>query len=242
VTGTPAITETAAPPVTPFAIANLPVILHQAQPAATPAPTRDALFVGLTACWDGRGFVRIDEYYEPGTHWTMVFSEMVGSDGIKAENRYWYDPNPLDWEASEWDEVYSISSGQLESRSQPGDPAFKWNYHRFLPYRYEFQDGRDVQIDGQIFRASGPLWGYGAFGQQIRYWRLTNLETFLAWDDDSGWQLFAHPGDVTLEYDPDTRLLLKSDVLRRYYLEGRLTSYTIQYINFLTDSNAYSAP
>ena len=53
------------------------------------------------------------------------------------------------------------------------------------------------------------------------------------------WQLYVHHGEVTLEYDLNTRLLLNSDVLRHYYLDGALTEYTIQYINYLRASNAY---
>jgi hypothetical protein len=208
-------------------------------PTASPEPPDNPLFVGLTARWDGRGFVKTDKTYEPGTHWTMEFSEMAGSDMIMAKNIYWYDPNPLEWPASVWDEFYSVSSGRLLYRSEGEDPAFKWNYYRILPYDVDYQDGQIVAIDGQKFIVSGPHWGYGSFGQQITYWRLISHEKFLAWDDGSGWQLYVHLGEVTLEYDLNTRLLLKSDVLRHYYLDGELTEYTIQYINYLTASNAY---
>ena len=233
-------TASSTPPAATGAIAYLPVIQRQPQqPTATPEPPDNPLFVGLAARWDGRGFVKTDETHEPGTHWTMEFSEMTGSGTIKARNTYWYDPNPLEWPVSVWDEFYSVSSGRLLSRSEGEDPAFKWNYYRILPYDVDYQDGQIVAIDGQKFMVSGPHWGYGSFGQQITYWRLISQEKFLAWDDGSGWQLFVHPGEVTLEYDMNTRLLLKSDVLRHYYLDGALTEYTIQYINYLTASNAY---
>lgn len=228
---------TSTPTATPHPQVNFPIILYQ----APPTPTRLPIFIGLNARWDGRGFLRLDEYAEPGTHMTMVFTEMVDNDIAQAENRHWYDPNPEGWESDNWFSYYSVSTGDYQSSSQPENPAFKWNSPEILPYRFSFQDGDTVEIDGQWFLVSGPFHGVGAFGQKISFWRLVNQDKFLYVDDGSDWKQYVHPGDITLEYDINTRLCLKRDVLRRLYYQDDVTQYTIQYINYLTSSNAYTA-
>jgi len=169
----------------------------------------------------------------------MVLTEMVDEDIVESENHNWYDPNPLGWASADWFDYYSISTGDLESSSRPINPAFKWHYSKVLPYRFRLQDGQTIEIDGQKFRVSGPFDEYGAFGQSVVFWRFLNLETFLYWTNGGQWSEYVHPGDVTLEFDINTRLLLKSDVLRNIYKNGDLTQYTIQYIDYLTGSNAY---
>ena len=230
-------------PVLSSSNVQLPIIIYQQSPTPTPIPTPTPspapIFVGLNARWDGRGYIYLDDYYEPGTHKTQTFTEMVDNDIIKSENYFWYDPNPLEWESDEWFSYYSVSTGWYVSSSVPADPSWKWGHYYILPYQFNYTDGEVAGIDGQTFRVSGPLSGVGAFGQRITYWRFVNLEQFLIRDSGDFTQ-YVYAGDVTLEYDINTRLLLLSDVKRHMYYLGDLTSYTVQYIDYLTSSTAYS--
>ena len=246
-TNTP-IPGTSTPTSTPRPKAHIPIILYQLPPTTTPTitptpsptPTRRPIFLGLNARWDGRGFIRTDEYYEPGTHLTMVFTEMIDGDIARAEMRHWYDPNPRGWESEEWFEFYSTKTGEYKSSSQPGDPAYKWGVPVILPYGFSPHDGDIIKIGGQDFNVIGPLQGVGAFGQRITFWRFVNRNKFLYVDSGSDWKQYVHSGDITLEYDVYTRLQLKRNVLRRFYYEDELTQYSVQYIVYLTSSNAYS--
>ncbi len=198
------------------------------------------LFVGLQFRWDGQGYIRGDEYFDVGTHQTREFTGLTAPDTIRAHSYHWYDPNPQGWEDSEWDSYYSVSTGYLLASSVPSDPSWKWGHFSLLPYDIHFYDGQVVLIDGQKFHVSGPLSGYTAFGKPVEYWQLVNSEGFLYWDGGGDWTQRVHPGDVTLWYDAGaTRLLLKSDVLRRFYYRGTLYNETVQYIQNLTYANSF---
>jgi hypothetical protein len=76
-----------------------------------------------------------------------------------------------------------------------------------LPYRISPSNGTVATIDSQAFLVSGPYPGYTAFGQPMQFWRFTNRDKFLFWDDGGGCQVYAHPGDITLLYDAGNTLL-----------------------------------
>jgi len=198
------------------------------------------LFVGLNLRWDGAGYIRVEEYYDVGTHVTRDLNGLTDADTIRSHNQYWYDPNPKNWESDTWDSFYSVSTGYFKSSSVPGDPSWKWGNPWILPYDWNFSNGQIFLIEGQAFLVTGPHSGYTAFGKPVQYWRLVNRDTFLYWDAGGAWRQYVHPGDITLWYDAgNTRLCLHTDTLRRYYYQGNLTSYTVQYIDNLTASNSF---
>ena len=233
---------------TPIPNVNLPVILHQPPPTATPTatstftptPTRVPLFPGLTVRWDGRGFLNVGEYIEVGTHSTRDSIGMTDPDTVEFHNHHWYDPNSPGIEEAVWIDYYSISTGRFKASSVPSDPAWKWGSYWILPYDFDLSNDQTVQIGGQDFHVTGPHAGYTSFGQSVHYWHLVNKHKFL-FREDSDWPQYVHPGDITLQYDMNTRLLLTRDVLRRFYYDGEETPYTVQYIEYLTSSNAYGS-
>jgi hypothetical protein len=97
-------------------------------------------------------------------------------------------------------------------------------------------------VGGQPFLVSGPHPGTTTFGQPVQYWELVNRDRFLYWDGGQGFTQYVHAGEARLRYDAGrTRLLLYSDVLRRYYENGGLTPYTVQYIENLTGASSFPA-
>ena len=109
-----------------------------------------------------------------------------------------------------------------------------------MPYNWQLSNGQTFLIDGQTFNVSGPYAGTTAFGKPVQYWRLVNRDKFVYYDSGGDWKQYVHPGDIVLNYDAGkTRLELYSNILRRYYYQGQLTSYTVQYIIQLTASNDF---
>ncbi|MGD2078075.1 MAG: hypothetical protein PVH18_06810, partial [Chloroflexota bacterium] len=97
-----------------------------------------------------------------------------------------------------------------------------------------------IDLGGQTFAVTGPHSGNTVFGQPVQYWRLVNEKRFLMWDDGGQWQQFVLAGDAELLYDAGiTRLLLKSDLKRTYYLNGSKTPYNVRYIDDLTESSSF---
>lgn len=198
------------------------------------------LFVGLNLSWDGMGYIRVEEYFDVGTHSTKVFDELTQGYIIRSVNNFWYDPNPQGWPPSNWFAYYSITTGDFLSSSEPSDPAWKWGEPWILPYNLQIQNGQTVTIDNQEFLVSGPFSGYTAFGVPVQYWELTNKRKFLYWDGGGDWKQYVHAGEIVLRYDAgSTRLEFYSNVLRRYYYQGAQTDYTVQYIDNLTASNSF---
>jgi hypothetical protein len=198
------------------------------------------MFVGLELRWDGEGYLRGDDYYDVGTHLTRTFAVLTALDIILAHSRGWYDPNPLGWPELEWDGYYSVSTGNFIAGSVPPDPSWKWGYDMLLPYDVDLSEGQMVLIDNQAFDVSGPIAGHTAFGQPVQYWQLVNSQEFLYWDGGGDWTQRVHAGDITLWYDAGaTRLLIMSNVLRRYYYQGKPENDTIQYIQYLTYANSF---
>lgn len=200
------------------------------------------LFVGLQLRWDGDGYIRGGWYYDIGWHLTRDCNGLTDPDTIRCHAHSWYDPNPLDLDSETWDSYYSVSTGYFKSSSAPSDPSWKWGHPWILPYDWQFHDGQTFSIDGQAFTVSGPHSGYTAFGQAVQYWQLVNRDKFLYWDGGGDWKQYVHAGDITLWYDAgNTRLLLHCDVLRRDYYKGQQTNDTVQYIDNLTSTNAFSS-
>ena len=198
------------------------------------------LFVGLQLRWDGRGYIRGSEYFDVGTHLTRHLNGLTDADTVRSHNYFWYDPNPKDWPSDTWDDYYSVSTGYFKASSLPDDPSWKWGSPWRLPYDWSFSDGQTFSIGGQAFLVSGPHSGYTAFGKAVQYWKLVNRDKFLYWDGGGDWKQYVHAGDITLWYDAgNTRLELHSNVLRRSYYKGSLTSHTVQYIDNLTSSNSF---
>jgi hypothetical protein len=203
--------------------------------------TINPLFIGLQLRWDGDGYIRGSEYYDVGVHQEKRLNSLTDADTIRVRNHNWYDPNPLGFDSSVWDSYYSVSTGHYKSSSAPSDPSWKWSYPWILPYDWQFSNGQTMSIDGQSFLVSGPHSGYTAFGQPVQYWKLVNRDKFLYWDSGGEWAQYVHAGDITLRYDADnTRLLLHSDVFRRYYYRGQLFSETVNYISNLVSANSFS--
>lgn len=198
------------------------------------------LFVGLQLRWDGNGYIRGSEYANIGVHIEYIFDELTDPDTIRSHDTVSYSPNPYGWDSETWDAYYSVTTGYFRASSVPPDPAWKWGYPRILPYDWQFSDGQIVLIDGQSFTVSGPLSGYTAFGKFAHYWKLVNRDKFLFWDGGGSWTQYVHPGDIILHYESgNTRLLLYSNVLRRDYYNGEITSDTVQYISNLLFANSF---
>ena len=199
------------------------------------------LFVGLQVRWDGEGHIYLGPYYfKGGTHWPCTFNGLTDPDTIRGHNHHWYQPNPGDWESTEWDSFYSVSTGNLLATSKPPEPMWKWGHPRILPYDLQLHHLETVDIGGQPFLVSGPFTGHTAFGLPVQYWRLINTRKFLFRDDGDALRQFVHPGDVTLWYDAGpSRLLLHRDVLRRFYVNDQVISDTVQWISNLTCANSF---
>jgi len=198
------------------------------------------LFVGLQLRWDGNGYIRGSEYADVGWHFQRNLNGLTDADTIRSHYYSWYSPNPYGWDSETWDSYYSVTTGYFRSSSVPDDPAWKWGYPWILPYDWQFSNGQTVSIDGQAFTVSGPHSGYTAFGKLVQYWKLVNKNKFLFWDGGGSWKQYVHPGDITLHYESgNTRLLLYSDILRRDYYNGQITSNTVQYVENLTSANSF---
>lgn len=198
------------------------------------------LFVGLQLRWDGNGYIRGSEYADTGTHLQRTLNGLTDADTIRSHNYHWYSPNPYDWDSETWDTYYSVTSGYFKSSSVPGDPTWKWENPWILPYDWQFFNEQTVSIDGQAFIVSGPYSGYTAFGKLVQYWKLVNRDKFLYWNSGGSWTQYVHPSDITLHYEAgETRLLLYSNILRRYYYNGQITSDTVQYVENLTSADSF---
>lgn len=198
------------------------------------------LFVGLQLQWDGNGYLRGSVYADIGIHKQRTLNGLTDADTIRSHNYQWYSPNPYDWDSRTWDSYYSVTSGYFKSSSIPGDPSWKWENPWVLPYDWQFYNGQTVSIESRAFIVSGPHSGYTAFGKLVQYWKLVNRDKFLYWDGGGSWTQYVHPGDITLHYEAGkTRLLLYSNILRRYYYNGQITSDTVQYVENLTSANSF---
>jgi len=173
-----------------------------------------------------------------GTHETRELNGLTDADTIRSHNVYWYDPTQ-NWASETWDDYYSISTGYFKSSSVPDDPSWKWGEPWRLPYDWSFGNGQTVTIGDQAFLVSGPYSGYTAFGKAVQYWKLINRDKFLYWDSGGNWKQYVHLGYNLVVRRCSARLELYSNILRRYYYRGTLTSYTVQYIENLTSSNSF---
>jgi hypothetical protein len=216
----------------------LPIIYYKPAPTPTPEPV---LQVGDRHTWDGKGFLRVEEYKEVGTHLVRKLDMMTAPNTIRSSNRYWYDPNPNHWEEETWYAYYSPVTARFLSSSATGDPAWKFGFPWVMPTDWHLAANKTHEIDRQEFRVSGPIDGFTAFGRPVRYWRLENKSNILYWSDGGSWTQVVRPGNLELHYDAGpTRLLLFSDVLRSYYYNGSSTGYNVQYAEKLTSSNAFT--
>jgi hypothetical protein len=166
---------------------------------------------------------------------------MTDNDTLRCQGYEWYDPNPYGWAPSQWDEYYSVSTGEFRSSSVPPNPDWKWGYPWILPYAVQFGSNQTWLVGGKAFTVTGPHSGFTAFGKAIQFWKLMNRDKFLFWDGGADWTQYVHPGDITLHYEAGrSRLILHTDIRRTYYYQGSQTVDTVQYIVNLTSTNAFS--
>jgi len=197
------------------------------------------LFVGLRIRWDGNGYIRIDEYYETGTHNEKEFDLLTEPDTIRSNNHFWYDPNPKGWEEEYWYSYYSVSTSAFKGSDAIGDPAWQWGNPNVLLNNSNYSNGETVTINGQKFTVTGPHSGVTTWGRSIAYWGFVNQNKFLYWAPGGDWTQYVHKGDVVLRYEAgNSQLLLYETVLRHYYYQGELTPYTVQYSSKLTSANS----
>lgn len=197
------------------------------------------LFVGLQVRWDGPGYIRGSDYYDIGWHQTMVCNNLTELDTIQCIGNDWYDPNPLGFYAGTWDNYYSPTTGVWKGSSVSPDPAWKWDYDWKLAYTAQFTNGQTVNIGGQNFTVTGTYNGLTNYGKPITYWQFVNQAKFLFHDSGNVWTQYVHPGEAILRYDAGgSRLLIYSNIKRRFYYQGGQTSDTVQYIQQLTSSTS----
>lgn len=192
------------------------------------------LFVGLQFRYDGNGYIRTSQSFDVGTHTTHNFDLKTDVDIIRDSGRDWYDPDPQAWGSSTWTSYYSASTGDWQSSTSTGDPAWKWGYPWKTDYGSEFSNGQ-AYVGGQPFSVTGPHAGVTAFGVSMNYWEMTNTTAIVLWDGGAGWTQVLEPGTVVLRYDAGpSRLMLYSDLLRRYYYNGAAQTQTVRYTEVLT--------
>lgn len=204
------------------------------------AITVNPIYVGLDLRWDGVGYLNIGNYYQVGSHFSKTFDTITSPGVVRARNRDWYDPDPLQFGETSWDEFYEVSTGRFLSSSVPGNPSWKWGPPWLAGYNADFSGVQTVMIDGQRFTVTGPHDGHTAFGYPVRYWEFTNQERFLIYDDGGDWTQYVHPGDILLRYDAGaSKLMIHSNELRHYYENGDRSDFTVQYIMNLTQAGSF---
>lgn len=203
--------------------------------SATQSVTIYPLFVGLKVRWDGKGFIRTEDYFEVGTHEEIQFDLLTDPETIRGVSKFWYDPNPQGWEPENWITYYSVATGVWKGSDYISDPSWKWGYSWKLAYDSYFTNGSTIKIGGQKFTVTGPHSGYTIYGKAIQYWEFVNQDKFLYHDSGSNWTQYVHPGDVILRYDAGgSGLIIYDSVLRHYYYQGDISTYTVQYISTLS--------
>jgi hypothetical protein len=162
-------------------------------------------------------------------------------DTVEIVTDQWYDPDPAGLGSERRTCYYSVTQGYQLSCDRAPNPDWKFGYYWYLPYQWHLENGQEILMSGQPFSVSGPHSGHTAFGRPVEYWRLANKNRMLIYDD--GWITQYIPvGAAKLSYDAGpTRLLLHRDFFRQVY---RLDDpyATVQYIEDLTSSNAFSGP
>ncbi len=200
------------------------------------------LFVGLHLLWQGVGVIEDDQRYEVGYVWQEDFVTS-GNNTVQSQAEQRYDPDPLEWSEESWQSTYDVTDGTFLSSTLPPDTMLKWGHPWILPYPLLLSNDSAVQIDGQVFLVSGPHATTTAFGIPVTYWRMTNRDRFLFWDDNKGQRQYVHPGDVELWYDNTiSRLLLRQDIVRRIYNHETDTGGTYRYTMNLVETNAFPDP
>jgi hypothetical protein len=121
----------------------------------------------------------------------------------------------------------------------PADPAWKWGYGWFLSYAYQPENGETIEIDDVDFRVYGPNHGTTSFGTTILYWEFVNEDRILFYDDGAGLKQYINPGEAILRYHAgSSRLLIYSNLLRRFYEDGEAMDLTVQYIDNISSATS----
>lgn len=197
------------------------------------------LFVGMHLRWQGTGSIEENgKSREIGHSWTEDLTQVDGT-AIQSQGHQRYAPNPLGWPEERWLSTYDMTTGFFVSSNQQPDSRHKWGYPWILPYAVTLTHNVPMLIDNQVFLVTGPHNGTTAFGIPMRYWRLTNRDRFLYWDDGLGTQEFVEPGDIEIWYDSGrSRLLMRYSEVRRIYRAGKNSGDVMRYTLNLTESNS----
>lgn len=198
------------------------------------------LFVGLQVRWDGAGYIRTNETYDVGIHETNALDLVTDVGILRLSAHQWYDPDPQGWGSDTWTTYYRASTGEYQSSSSPGNSDWKWGYGWYTAYGSEFSGGQ-ATVGGQPFHVTGPHPSVTAFGVSFSYWEMTNAGSIVIWDGGQGWTQVLEPNTVVLRYDAGpSRLLVYSDLLRRYYQNGGATPNTVRYTENLTAASFFN--
>jgi len=214
----------------------VPVIVEVPGPTPTRPPLA-TLHLGLQLRWDGEGELYLDGYYwNPGTHLTRTADKQIDADTIRIYGSQWYSPNPFDWQPDNWYCHYNTVTNHAELCSSQSDPAWKWIDYWILPADLALANGQTVMIDGQVFNVSGPHTFLTGYGEEARFWRLSNRDRFLYYYRGDEWMQYVERGDAVLFYDFDgSRIRLFSNVKRTYYYNDKPTSNSVRYEESLTN-------
>jgi Tol biopolymer transport system component len=196
------------------------------------------LFVGLNVHWEGYEYVRGSDNTDVGYFWEESATQLA--DGmIRSDGRQWYNPNPYGWPVETWSSYYNGETGVFVSSTLEPDPGLKWGSPWILPYALSLDGVSTVLIAGQKFSVTGPFAGDLAGGYSLQYWRLSNQDSFVIWDNGGSIKQIVRPGEIELWYDAGaTGLLLHQNIVRRDYRGDTPTGDTYRYVLDLTNTNA----
>lgn len=217
----------------PYPVQFMPVVVDL--PLPTPVPP--TLHVGREMRWEGKGTINEgNKYWYPGTHDLRVVDQQIDNDSVRIHNRVWYDPNPFNWEPTDWYCHYNTTTNRVEvCSSTSSDPAWKWGYPWIFPTDIAVVNGGTVKIDGQVFDVTGPHTILTSFGELAYYWKMVNQKRFLYWDNGGEWQQYVEKGDAILFYESrDSGIRIYDYVQRTYYRNGDRTNDRVRYESNLT--------
>lgn len=214
----------------PYPVQYLPAVVKIPAPTPT-APPLPTLHVGVELQWDGSGYIYFDDHYwSPGTHHNKRVDQQIDGDTVRVYSRFWYSPNPFDWDEETWYCYYNNVTNRPELCSSTDDPGWRWGYPWIMPPDVALENGKTVTIDGQVFDVTGPHELLTGYGELAFFWRLVNRDRFLYHYNGGEWKQYVEVGDAILFYEAtSSRLLLYYDITRTYYKNDNWTGDTVRY-------------